>query len=178
MKGREYHASYRISTSCSIASCKRFRSRSNSSSVAAAATRCGRPKMTRTVENGRGRMKRSQLRLSKSSNIPFDRHDFRARLLREKDDPLSEFIGRTARSVRRDDDVPAVRDDFCELSNGTGAFAGTGAPNDFEIEALHEIGEQRAIAAGADERRALPLRQVAFDDKRQEEQAIVPECPM
>ena len=55
-----------------------------------------------------------------------NRHDFRARLLGEKNDALSEFIGRAARSVGRDDDVPAVRDDFCELSNGAGAFAGTG----------------------------------------------------
>ena len=94
-----------------------------------------------------------------------DRHYFRARLLGKKDNPLSEFIGRTARSIRRDDDVPAVRDDFRELSNGTSASAGTGAPNDFEVEAFHEIGEQRAITAATDQRRSLSLRQVAFYDK-------------
>ncbi len=87
-----------------------------------------------------------------------NRHDFRARLLGEKNDALPEFIGRAARSVGRDDDVPAVRDDLSELSNGAGAFARTGTPDDFEIEALHQIGEQRAVAAGADEGRAVPLR--------------------
>ena len=98
-----------------------------------------------------------------------NRHDFRARLLGEKNDALPEFIGRATWSVGRDDDVPAVRDHLCELSNGTGAFAGTGTPDDFEMEALHQTGEQRTVAAGTDEGRALPLRQKAFDDERQEE---------
>jgi hypothetical protein len=131
--------------------------------------------MTRTVKTA-GENKRSQL-LTLRTRIFHVIGDFRAGLLGEKDNSLSEFIGRTARSIRRDDDVPAVRDDFRELSNGTGASAGTGAPNDFEVEAFHEIGEQRAVAAGTDEGRALPFREEAFDNKRQEEHcARAPRC--
>src|SRR4030095_1016 len=51
----------RISTSAIIAFCKRRRSASNSSSVLVGATRSKGPKMTRALENGRGRMNLSQL---------------------------------------------------------------------------------------------------------------------
>ena len=47
--------------------------------------------------------------------------------------------------------------------------------NDFEIEALHQIGEERAIAARADQRGAAPLGQIALDHERQKEEPIVPE---
>ena len=61
---------HRISTSCIIASCKRRRSRSYSSSVKVGATRCGGPKITRTVEKGFGRMKRSQLLTRQQLDTP------------------------------------------------------------------------------------------------------------
>ena len=76
-----------------------------------------------------------------------DRHHLRARLLGEKNDALPELVGRSARSVGRDDDVRAVRDDLGELPDGAGAFARTRTPHDFEIETLDQIGEQRAVAA-------------------------------
>ena len=104
-----------------------------------------------------------------------DRYDRGARLLGQKNDSLAEFVGGTARPVRRDDDVFAGRNDFGELPDRTRALTGTGSPDDFEIETLNQVGQECAVAARADERGASALGQVTLDDKGQDQQPIVPE---
>src|SRR5262249_6330612 len=105
-----------------------------------------------------------------------DRNDPRARLLSQKNDSLSEFVSRPARAVRCNNDVPSTGDHVRQLPDGAGALTRAGTPNDFEIETLDQAGEERAVAAPADQGGAAPFREIAFDHERQEEKAIVPEC--
>src|SRR5450432_249103 len=104
-----------------------------------------------------------------------NRDNFGPGLLREKDNSLAELISWTARTVRCDHDIFSARDHVRELANSTCSLAGTRSPNDFEIEPLDQVREKRAVATGADQRGALAIRQIAFDHKRQEQKAVVPE---
>lgn len=98
-----------------------------------------------------------------------------SRSLRQQDNAGSKFINWTARPVRSDDNIAPGSEHFAKLQHGRGALARTGSTHDIEPDPLHQLGDIGAVATGADQRRALPVREKPPQDQRHNEQTIVPD---
>ncbi len=140
-----------------MAFCKATRSASKSSGVVVGLTLCGRLISTRTLANGRGTMNRSQLPS------------------REKNDARPKFIPRAARTVRSDHDIATGRQHLRQLENRGRAQPRTRTANYIVAETLNGVGQQIAVAAGADQCSAMPLRKKTAQDQWEDQQSIVPE---
>src|SRR6266581_605385 len=92
----------------------------------------------------------------------------------EKNDAWPEFVCRAARAVRSDYDIAAGRQHLRQLENCTRAEPRTGAANHIVAEALNGVGQQIAVAAGADQCSAMPLRKKTAQDQWEDQQSIVP----
>lgn len=102
--------------------------------------------------------------------------DSRARSLGKENNPGTKFVGRTSRTVGRDDDVATRCKNFTELKNGARAQTRTGTSDNVESETRDCVSEQISIAAGANQSGAVPLRKEAPQNEREDKEPIVPEC--
>src|SRR5207249_5790912 len=93
------------------------------------------------------------------------RHYRRTRFLRQKNYPRTEFVSGTSRTVGSNDHIATGREHLGQLENCACPQPGAGAANHIVPKTLKNIGDQIAIAAGADQCGAIALRKETPQDK-------------